>query len=526
MRCKNCDYPLWQISARVCPECGAPFKPSEYEFTLNSVRFCCPHCEQDYYGTGPTGHLVPRSFNCVRCSKPIDMDDMVLLPTEGVQEHQTEVQRQPWLERGKRRGFFSALFATIGHSLVKPGQLLKATPPESGAWPATAFMLCTLGGLALVYGLFMLLFFGIIGGIASAAGPRGGTGVGAVMLGMGAGSAAGLLIFWLLILSLSAVVAHGILKITGGCAHGLGRTWQAFCYSSGANVASAVPCLGAYFGWIWWLVSGCIALKDAQKVHGGRAALAVLTVPILAFLSFIGFYIAMIVFAVSSASAFPTPAGGPFATASTVGANSPARIANLTRALRRPQVPITHIAEAIAASPTSIYDLMDTGDMSNGGFWSRMNSVPIGTVNLTDFASMPGPRQRTEARNAAAALPPNTIAYRLGDTVFTHPGIDVHSIPPGSRAEDLWLIIAWPETLASGTNENVAIGLAGGRTATFLASAIPAELIKQNELRADYGLPPLPDPASVAHGAPAQADEPPMLDLRKDRPKADDPPDP
>jgi hypothetical protein len=343
---------------------------------------------------------------------------------------------------------------------------------------------------------------------------------------MSAGWAGGILIFWVVFVAISAVVAHGILRISGGCAHGLGRTWQAFCYASGAHVASAVPCLGAYFGWIWWIVSACIALKDAQKVHGGRATLAVLTVPILGILAFIGGYAALIYFALSAPGAgpFASTASPPFVTASSVGAGSPARIASLNRALRSSPTPIIHIAESISSSPTAIYDLMDTGDTSNGGFWTRMNAVKIGSVNLSDFASLPASRQKIEARAAAAALPPNTIAYRVGDTVLTHPGIDPHSIPPGSRAEDLWLMIAWPENLVSGTNQNVAIGLASGRTATYLAETVPAELTKQNELRAEFGLPPLPDLAAVTHAAPAQAEEPPMLDLRREKPAGDTPP--
>ena len=113
MRCKSCDYPLWQLTDRLCPECGTPFLPSEHEFILNSVRFCCPHCEQPYYGTGEKGHLVPRTFACVKCAKFIDMDQMVLLPTEGVTERQTQVTVVPWVER-RDRGWFAAFFVTLG----------------------------------------------------------------------------------------------------------------------------------------------------------------------------------------------------------------------------------------------------------------------------------------------------------------------------------------------------------------------------------------------------------------------------
>ena len=62
MRCKNCDYRLWNLVSRQCPECGTEFLPHEFEFVLNSVRFCCPYCQQDYYGTGDKGHLEPIEF--------------------------------------------------------------------------------------------------------------------------------------------------------------------------------------------------------------------------------------------------------------------------------------------------------------------------------------------------------------------------------------------------------------------------------------------------------------------------------
>src|SRR5437870_10981399 len=102
MHCKTCDYPLWNLKARQCPECGTPFLPSQFNFVINSVRFCCPHCDQTYYGTGERGHLVPSSFVCVNCARPIAMDEMVLRPAEGVSEQQTQTDRMPWLERAQR----------------------------------------------------------------------------------------------------------------------------------------------------------------------------------------------------------------------------------------------------------------------------------------------------------------------------------------------------------------------------------------------------------------------------------------
>src|SRR5205809_3624053 len=99
MHCKQCDYPLWGLRTRECPECGKPFGPSSYEFVANSVRFCCPHCEQSYYGTGARGHLVPPHFDCVSCQRHIHMHDMVLFPAHGLEEEQTAIEQMPWLNR-------------------------------------------------------------------------------------------------------------------------------------------------------------------------------------------------------------------------------------------------------------------------------------------------------------------------------------------------------------------------------------------------------------------------------------------
>ena len=97
MKCKSCGYSLWNITARVCPECAAPFKPSDYEFKPNAVRFCCPSCDQSYYGTDGHGMLVPRSFVCVSCQSPVTMDTMVLRPVEGLEDQEIELGKVQWM---------------------------------------------------------------------------------------------------------------------------------------------------------------------------------------------------------------------------------------------------------------------------------------------------------------------------------------------------------------------------------------------------------------------------------------------
>lgn len=99
MRCRTCDYPLWTVTGRSCPECGASFRPSEFQFPPNSVRFECPHCRAGYIGTTKEGHLAPRAFNCTECAKPIDMDEMVLTPMPGCEAISESHLRNPWLDR-------------------------------------------------------------------------------------------------------------------------------------------------------------------------------------------------------------------------------------------------------------------------------------------------------------------------------------------------------------------------------------------------------------------------------------------
>ena len=240
MRCKNCDYPLWNLPARKCPECGTDFKPSDFHFVPNSVRFHCPHCQQCYYGTTPEGHLIPRTFNCVTCGQRIDMDEMLLFPAEGVEEQHTAADVMPWLQR-RQLGWFKGWIRTIGMAMAAPQKLMRAVPFEGGLGEACFFTLVTHAIIAL-FGVCvpLLVVLMISGGNA-----RGGalpmlTGAVASLVGGSIGT--------LVIATIWAMLTHGLLKITGGAQRGLGRTMQAIYYSSGANLVMAVPCIGPYCG--------------------------------------------------------------------------------------------------------------------------------------------------------------------------------------------------------------------------------------------------------------------------------------
>ncbi len=521
MRCKNCDYRLWNLTSRQCPECGTPFLPSEFEFLLNSVQFCCPHCNQSYYGTGDNGHLLPVQFACVSCDQQIHMDDMVVLPTAGVDEEETRVDPMPWLER-RHKGAIKAWFATIGRALVAPGRLIRSVPIESSVGSAVWFAILTNAIIllvslttAMVVPVIMALSMsrmGPTGGGPMGPGPPGGA---AMAIGMAAGiggfAVMGFFLVSILML-LTGLVAHGLLRMTGRTASTIGRTFQAVCYSAGANVGSAVPCLGLYFGWIWWLVSAVLMVREGQRVHGGRAALAVLTTPVLTLGTFIGLYTWMMVSMMSGT--------GPFAMAKSTVPTETILFGLLNYADDRDKLP-EHAIQLVAGGFVTGFELVATG--SN----TLEEDVPVANTNLNKFTKLPSEDESKAVQAAIDALPAGTIAHRLGDFVFTFHGIDLANADPG-----LWLVVMSPDpdvnpagvagpvitsrgpgmTTISTTSSGgmVVVGLADGSVTALFSRAVSAQLSAQNALRATYNLSPLPDPATVTHTKPAVAGNQPQ----------------
>jgi hypothetical protein len=287
MQCQSCGYPLWNLEARACPECGEPFAPSDFTFMANAVRFCCPHCDQAYYGTGVQGHLTPRSFACVDCGTAIDMDQTIVRPREDVDlPANTVVEDMPWLDR-RDRSFFHRLFATIGFGMTNPFRVMRATPSGSSLASAFGFVLIVqllgllLGIVLPVAGLMLLQAPSFMN----------------IAMGTALGLSIAVIVLWVLILVWGAV-AHLVLRISGGTAHSIGRTYQAICYSFAPCILIAVPCLGPYMmSWlttVWWIICAILMVYEGQKVSGWRAACAVLLVPAVILIAFIAAYVAFI----------------------------------------------------------------------------------------------------------------------------------------------------------------------------------------------------------------------------------------
>lgn len=493
MNCKHCDYPLWNIRNRQCPECGAAFAPSDFSFIPNSVCFCCPHCDQTYYGIGERGHLEPRQFECLKCQKLIDMDDMVLRPAAGVDIRATQPDRMPWLERAQR-GNFKAWFATIGAAMTRPSNLIRAVPKDHSVGAAWLFMFVSNLIFAAVGGAIPLLFSVVFIWIMSKSVP----GMGAMTNSMFMQS------FWqlpfqLIMLAVApplwALLTHLLLMIGNTPVEKFSRTAHCIYYSSAANALTAIPCGGCsqLAGKIWWLVSAILMVKEAQCVSGGRATFAVLVSGIIVWGG-----TAVVAVGVAFMSMGLPGAGGLANFGANFGSNFVAQ--SLWSELS------SHASAHNGYGPKHAIELLNSG--SNPSFIqftivSSESSVPVGDTNLQQFKLSSVAEQRDIINDLVANQPANIVAHRLGDVIFTYHGIDFTTAD-----RRLWAFILSPQPnqQLQATPLQLTIARLDGSTYQFGPEKFAVELEAQNRFRQIDGLPPLPaDVLSVVHGTPAVA---------------------
>ena len=500
MHCRTCDYPLWNLTTGICPECGDPFAPSEFEFVPNSVRFCCPQCQQTYYGTDQRGHLEPQRFECVQCGAALKMDQMVLLPAEGVTESRTKPDANPWLER-KERGFFKAWIATVGKSLAGQGPLMRGLGDQVRPGEAWRFALVTLMvwlGIGIALPFFGFAAFTSLGSASRAA----------AAIGVAAGTTLGLATVWLTLLVLWGLTTHGLLRITGGAKYTIGRTFEAILYSSGVTLPMAVPLIGAYCGIYflvpWWIISAILMITFGQKVHGGRAVLATVAFPGTAFVLIVGGYFGFIAYMISGVGAMGP--GRPWPTPNSVTqslATDVMNYAQINNGLGPKHVILFLQADAEPNGPVVSMWNTTADDFVEYSTATYTEDIPVDDTTLEEFENLSSIERQTAVSNVLNALPNDVVAYRFGDYVFTYPGADL------SASDNLlWVVLMLPDPDVNSPLQawqSIEVGLADQSVRTIQVANLATQIETQNVYRASIGLPPLPDLTTVTHNAPAVA---------------------
>ncbi|MFN0134281.1 MAG: hypothetical protein ACKVW3_17345 [Phycisphaerales bacterium] len=492
--CDGCNYPLWQIRDRRCPECGREFLPSDYDFVPGTVAFACPHCDQPYFGKGTYGRLEPFVFGCVNCGRRIHMDQAVLTPAPGVDPARTVVGALPWLDRA-RIGRFTAWRRTLSMALFHPDRLARSIPINMGAGPGVWFGILT-------FLLYILVLIGPLMPFIAMMAPGGG---GAMALR----AVMPLLVFATAVLALIplwGLVAHLTLAITGPRAAGPGRTMAVLGFASACAILAAIPCFGIYLmpiALIWPVISGTIMLMHTQRVGWFRALLAAGSVPLLLFVA----SAAMVIFpmilvtrgmaqmsvnqsAAAQARLAAAAAGTlpPSASPSTFGVGDGLRTF-LADHGRWP----THALEAIEANAISATTLC----LPDATIVRQLGDVPAGGTSLDKFVFLEKSVAQRAIERAAGQLPPTVTSHRLGDFVFTYHGID----PKGDGR--LWIAVCRGERMPRFPIGTMGRGLVAAQLDGTIHNVNEADVAQalrdQNAIRAENGLPPLPDPADVTH---------------------------
>lgn len=131
----------------------------------------------------------------------------------------------------------------------------------------------------------------------------------------------------------------------------------------------------------------------------------------------------------------------------------------------------------------------------------------MGTFSLADLTPTNALDQTHFEAVAAfkAAVPADSPVHRLGDVVFIR--------PPGDEIEasGLWTTILVPEGGFHTPGDMVMILDGFGSSPNFPSLTFTMKLAEQNRLRADRGLPPIPDPASVPHDQRGWTPPPPII---------------
>ena len=525
MNCTTCNYSLWNNTNGLCPECGTAFKPSDFEFVPGAVRFLCPFCSQQYFGTDSRGHLEPRAFACVRCQQPLEMDSMLLTPEVGLSESATQAPEVAWTN--VELGFFARWWKTVSAAMIRPHILGAGIRPGAGAWSAWWFAIFTNAVIALAsWGALLILFLGIFAVASGFGGGRGGRPP-IWAFGMGFGFLA---LFTVVVYPVFILVwglgAHLIMSLGDTKpAHSLKHTYATICYASGANAVNMIPCIGSYIalGGIWWMVAATISLKFSQKVSTLKAIAAAIVPPTVVLGTCTALYFGFIYAMMNKVSAAAVRA----TTVANLGADKTFTSA-ITTALCNSSNSETgwpsHVAELVLSNTlsTSSFTLSASGTSSN--------TIPVLGTTLAQAILLPTlEEKRMLAGLAALKLPP---IYRFGDFVFTYQGIP--AVPPlGQDTSTLWIVISsldstspplaapvipfgFPApsptvaTTATATPpRTIYVGLVNGSVTAIDPVNFAAELAIQNALRATFGLTPITAPETLKQWTPSTEPESP-----------------
>ncbi len=293
MHCKLCNYPLWNLTSRHCPECGQGFELADYTFAPGSVVFACPLCAHEHRGTSPSGHMEIARFECNGCHQLIAAADMAVCPVApptdrtdggepgagaawgaglgGTRAAGPVIEMNPWLGDAP---LLQRWARTALYSITAPIRLISATPTLASPLPALRYAAMSLVAFWLVMIVVTMLY---TVGFTSVFVPGGGPppmGFDADMLGFVAVMYSVYLVLTLAVCLLWSLVTHKLLAMSGPVSGPYRTTIQCFGYAAAGFGISMLACL-YYAGFLLWGVIAAVMIWRVHRTTPLRAAVCV-----------------------------------------------------------------------------------------------------------------------------------------------------------------------------------------------------------------------------------------------------------
>ena len=280
MRCRGCNYELWNLPPGDCPECGKAWRFEDFHFRREFVQFLCPHCDCAYPGEYIASLALPYAFTCTGCQSAIELGQMCARPAEGIDGSQAMQLDFVWSDR-RQVGRWRAFWRVVGYSLGTPSRIGNTMTQKRGLRGALWFSFLCLNFAGFNWLIFITIAFWLPSFTGRSQSFRGVEFI-AVLVFLAV--FVGLVLAQQLFFLVWGLITHALIRMTGRARHAIGHTLSATQFCSGTFIICAIPLCGFYFSlisFVWMAVAMVSALAALHKISRWRTAFAVLAPPVV-----------------------------------------------------------------------------------------------------------------------------------------------------------------------------------------------------------------------------------------------------
>ena len=280
MRCRGCNYELWNLPPGDCPECGKAWRFEDFHFRREFVQFLCPHCDCTYPGEYIASLALPYTFTCTGCQSAIELGQMCARPADGIDGSQAMQLDFVWSDR-RQVGRWRAFWRVVGYSLGTPSRIGNTMTQKRGLRGALWFSFLCLNFAGFNWLIFITIAFWLPSFTGRSQSFRGVEFI-AVLVFLAV--FVGLVLAQQLFFLVWGLITHALIRMTGRARHAIGHTLSATQFCAGTFIICAVPLCGFYFSlisFVWMAVAMVSALAALHKISRWRTAFAVLAPPVV-----------------------------------------------------------------------------------------------------------------------------------------------------------------------------------------------------------------------------------------------------